>query len=135
MSEQITTEEAIAPSLEFYNDVKWDLIAYNKIDQENFIKLRAKNPKIYATFLGPQDQLAFFMFKPLGWETYKEIKMQELDKFETHEHIIQNCLLWPVLTDKNMPDAGTILTLVYQILAQSSFLKDPSQALKMIVEI
>jgi hypothetical protein len=135
MSEEINNEEILNVNLDFFNDVKWELIAYNKIDQESFIKMRAKNNKLYATFLGAQEQLAFYMFRPLSWETYKEIRNSELDKLETHELILKNCLVWPILNEKNIPEAGTILTLVYQILAQSSFLKDPNQALKMIVEV
>lgn len=135
MTEDIKTEEALDIDMEFFNDVKWELIKNNKIDKENFIKLKAKNNKLYATFLGAQDNLSFFAFKPLDWDTYKAVRSQDLDKYETHELILNSSIVWPLLNERNMPDAGTILTLVYQILAQSSFLKDPSQALKMIVEI
>jgi hypothetical protein len=131
--EEIKTEESINIGLEFYNDVKWDLIKYNKIQKEMFLKIRSKYEKVFATFLGAQDQLAFYMFKPISWEDYKAIMSGDMPKYETHDYIIEKCLLWP--TNKSSLDAGIILTLVYQILAQSSFLKDPSQALKMIIEI
>lgn len=133
--QEIKSEEILNVDMSFFNEVKWQFIAHNKIDQASFIKLRNNNEKLFATFLGPQDQLSFYMFKPLDWETYKTIKNNELDKLETSELILTNCIAWPVLTQKNMPDAGTVLTLVYQILAQSSFLKKPEDCLKVIVEV
>jgi hypothetical protein len=133
----IDTEEITPVGAEFYDDMKWDLVARNKIERDQFLAIRSKTEKCYATFLGSQDNLAFYMFKALGWYEFKEIRQKEMDKDTTHEYIIENCLLWPRLGQDKMTsvEAGVALTLVYQILSMSNFLKDPSSALKMIVEI
>jgi hypothetical protein len=135
--EEIKAEETTQVGLEFWNDVKWDLVENNKITKDIFIKLRNKHKKAFATFLGAQDHLSFYMFRPLSWPEFKEIRTSTMDKYEVHDYIVKNCLLWPIVNDGNIQtlEAGTALTLVYQVLAQSSFLKDPSQALKMVIEI
>lgn len=134
--EDIKPEETLTVGLEFFNDVKWELIKHNKITKEAFLKIRSKHNKVFATFLGAQDNLSFFMFKPISWNDYKEIRQGAIEKYDIHDFIIKNCLLWPILNEQGITlEAGTVLTLVYQILAQSSFLKDPSQALKMVIEI
>ena len=135
--EEIKSEEVLTVGLDFYNDVKWELVSSNKITKEIFLKLRAKQKKAFATFLGGQDSLSFFMFRPLSWPEFKEIRSSSMDKYEIHDFIIKNCLMWPLINEGNIHtlEAGTALTLVYQVLAQSSFLKDPSQALKMVIEI
>jgi hypothetical protein len=135
--EEITPEEVVPVGLEFFNDVKWELVTNNKITKDIFLKIRAKNTKAFATFLGAQDHLSFFMFRPLSWPEFKEVRSSSMDKYEIHDFIVKNCILWPIINEGNIHtlEAGTALTLVYQILAQSSFLKDPSQALKMVIEI
>lgn len=135
--EEIKTEEVLNASLEFFNDVKWELINHNKISKDMFLKIRAKHEKAFATFLGGQGSLGFYMFKPLPWTEFRAVQTGAVDRYDVHEHILKTCLLWPVVSDSTLAtmDAGTVLTLVYAILAQSSFLKDPSQALKMVIEI
>jgi hypothetical protein len=129
------TENAVAVDLSFFNDVSWEYVKYNKINQENFSRIRAKHEKIYATFLGTEESLSFYMFTPLDWETYKELRTKEMNKYDQQELILKSCLVWPLLNGKVKLDAGTILTLVFQILAQSSFLKDPSAALRLVIEV
>lgn len=135
--EEIKAEEVLSVGVEFFNDVKWELISHNKINKDGFLKIRSKYKKVFATFLGAQDQLSFFMFKPISWPEYKEIRSTEMSKYDVHDYVIKKCLLWPIIDETNISslEAGTALTLVYQILAQSSFLKDPSQALQMVIEI
>ena len=119
----------------FYDDMNWEYIKFNKPSREDFLRIRSKYEKCFATFLGGQDQLSFYMFKPLSWPDFKEIRTKGLDKLETHEYIIGECLLFPKFKTFDDLEAGVALTLVYQILAQSNFLKDPSSALNMIVQI
>jgi hypothetical protein len=135
MSEEAT--EQPDSSIGFYDKVDWDLIGHNKISKEDFIRIKAKNRKSYATLLGSQDELQFFMFKPLYWPEYREIKSRGLDKYATQEYIINSCVVWPKLDpiSLNTIESGIMLTLVYQILATSFFLNDPNKALEMIIEI
>lgn len=137
-------EEKIAESMSegdnsnsFYDKVNWSLIAYNKISREDFLRIKAKNKKSYATLLGSQEELNFFMFKPMMWPEYKEIRNRGLDKYETQEFIINNCVVWPKVdvVSLNTLEAGLMITLVYQIMAVSYFLNDPSKALEMIIEV
>lgn len=121
----------------FYDKVNWDLIAFNKIGRDDFFKIKAKYKKSYATLLGSQDELSFFMFKPMMWPEYKEIRNRGLDKYETQEFIINNCIVWPKMDviSLNTMEAGIMITLVYQVMAVSYFLNDPSKALEMIIEV
>jgi hypothetical protein len=123
--------------MSFFEQVNWDIIAFNKISKEEYLKIRGRHKRVYATLLGSTDQLQFYMFKPLSWGEYKDIKSKSLDKDTTHEYILNACVLWPkmdALTISSM-EAGIMLTLVYQILATSYFLKDPNKALEMIIEV
>lgn len=124
-------------SVTFYDKVDWDQIGFNKISKEDFIRFKAKNKKSYATLLGSQDELQFFMFRPLYWPEYREIKTKGLDKYATQEYILNSCMLWPKIDPIyiNTLESGILLTLVYQILATSFFLNDPNKALEMIIEI
>lgn len=124
-------------SLAFYDEVDWDSIAHNAITREEYIVARQKSKKAYATFLGAKGQMQFYMFKPLPWSAYKEIRQKALDKDTTHEYIINSCIIVPRMDPLSIAgmDAGIILTLVQQILAVSNFLKDPSQSLTMILEV
>ena len=139
MSEQQLDEQTEQPSANpgFYDRVNWDVIGYNKISKEDFIRIKAKNKKSYATLLGSQDELQFFMFRPLFWPEYREIKAKGLDKYATQEYILNTCTLWPKMDpiSLNSIESGIMLTLVYQILATSFFLNDPNKALEMIIEI
>jgi hypothetical protein len=121
----------------FYEKVNWDLIAFNKITKEDFYRVKAKCKKSYATLLGSQEELSFFMFKPMMWPDYREIRKRGLDKYETQEFIINSCILWPKIdvVSLNALEAGIMITLVYQIMAVSYFLNDPSKALEMIIEV
>jgi hypothetical protein len=124
-------------TITFYDKVNWDAIGFNRITKEDFLRLKARNKKSYATLLGNSEELSFFMFKPLMWPEYKEIKERELNKYETQEYVINTCLLWPKqdTVSLNTLEAGLMTTLVYQIMAVSYFLTDPSKALEMIIEI
>jgi hypothetical protein len=136
MSEEQTQQEPSA-SPTFYDQVDWDLIKFNKISKEDFLRLKAKNKKSYATLLGSQDELQFYMFRPLLWSEYKDIRQKNLDKYKTQEYILSACMLWPkvdILTINSI-EAGTMLTLVYQMLAVSYFLSDPTKAIEMIIEV
>ena len=120
----------------FWEKVDWSLIANNKIGKEDFYRIKAKHKKVYSTLLGAQDALSFFMFKPMMWPEYKEIRNRGLDKYETQEFIINNCVVWPKvdIVSLNTLEAGIMITLVYQIMATSYFLTDPNSALSMILE-
>lgn len=121
----------------FYDELNWDAISHNKISREDYLKVRARHKRAYATLLGSTDQLQFYMFKPLSWGEYKDIKTKSLDKDKTHEYIVNACTIWPKMdaVTINSMEAGIMLTLVYQILATSYFLKDPNKALEMILEV
>lgn len=124
-------------SVSFYDKVNWDAIAHNKITRDDFLRIKSKYKKSYGTLLGSSDELSFFMFKPLMWPDYKEIKSRNLNKYETQEYIINSCVIWPKqdIISLNTMEAGIMTTLVYQIMAVSYFLTDPSKALEMIIEV
>lgn len=121
----------------FYDKVNWEVIGHNRIKRDDFFRIKAKHKKSYATLVGSQDELSFFMFKPMMWPEYKEIRSRGLDKYETQEFIIQSCVIWPKqdIVSLNTMEAGILITLVYQIMAVSYFLNDPSKALEMIIEV
>ncbi len=121
----------------FWDEVNWTKVSFNKISKEEFLKAFYFENKLFATFLGNQEQLQFFMYRPISWPIYKEIKSKKLSKDSTHEHILSSCIVWPKMDvlELNSLDAGIVLTLVYQVLAVSNFLKEPEKALEMILEI
>lgn len=130
-------EEINDATMAFYDEVDWSKVAHNPLTREEYAIARQKSKKAYATFLGSKDQLQFYMFKPLPWAAYKDIRSKGLDKDTTHEYIINSSIIVPrmdAITLANM-DAGIILTLAQQILAVSNFLKDPNKSLEMILEI
>lgn len=121
----------------FYDKIDWNLIAYNKMTRDDFLRIKSKIKKSYASLLGEQSALQFYMYKSLNYEEYTEIKKKNLDKYATQKAILSACLLWPkpeLLTLNNM-EAGIALTLVYQILTISFFISDPRAAMDMILEI
>ncbi|MDY0198880.1 MAG: hypothetical protein RBR68_13800 [Tenuifilaceae bacterium] len=120
----------------FYDNVPWDKVANNKIEKEEYLRLKAKVKTSYVTFLGPPDSLSFYMFKPLSWGEYKVIREKRLDKDTTHEYIINNCVLYPKMDpiDIGELDAGIMLTLVYQILTVSNFVDNKDSVLNMIYQ-
>ena len=130
-------EKYEAADMAFFEQINWDVIAFNKINKEDFARIRGRHKRVYATLLGSTDQLQFYMFKPLSWGEYKDIKSKSLDKDTTHEYILNACVVWPKMDALaiNSMEAGIMLTLVYQILATSYFLKDPNKALEMILEV
>ena len=134
MEEQMEKPDSSAT---FYDKVNWEAISHNKISKEDFIKIKTKNKKSYATLLGSQDELQFFMFRPLYWPEYRDIKSKSLDKYSTQEYIINTCVMWPKVdpVTLNTIESGILLTLVYQILATSFFLSDPNKAMEMIIEV
>jgi len=121
----------------FYDEVNWDTVVHNKITKEKFVEIKARNSKVYATFLGPNESPAFYMFRPLKWGMYKEIRSKNLDKDSMNEYIVNTCVLWPIMDPIQIADedAGIMLTLVYQIMAVSNFLSDPAKSLELIYEI
>lgn len=132
MSEEIyTTNE---PS--FYSSIPWDKVAFNKISEEEYIRLKSKVKQTYVTFLGPPESLSFYMFKSLSWAEFKTIREKKLDKDTTHEYIVNSCVLYPKMDPiaLNEEDSGIMLTLVYQILTVSNFLDNPLKALDIIYE-
>jgi hypothetical protein len=135
--ENIETDEINIADKTFWDEVTWDKVAFNQIDKLTFLRTLSINKKLYATFLGNQEQLQFYMYKPLSWPVFKEIKTKNLSKEETHQKIIMECVVWPRMDvlEFNSLDAGVVLTLVYQILAISNFLKNPDKALEMILEL
>lgn len=137
MSEKELTDTPELVDSGFWDDINWEQVALNKIGKKEFLITKSVNNKLYCTFLGPGDQLQFYMFKPLSWGKYKDIKDKQLDKDTTREYIINACVIWPK-TDpifvKNL-DAGIMLTLANQILTVSNFLQDPSKALELILEL
>jgi hypothetical protein len=122
---------------DFFADISWDKVTYNKIDRNTFERLKAKNDKLYATFLGNEDDYSFYMFKKLSWSEFKDIRAKKLDKDMTHDYILNTCVVWPKMDPitLNTLEAGVALTLVYQILIMSNFFKDPSKALELILEV
>jgi len=137
MKEEISKEAQPVLESSFWDEIDWDKVSHNKIDRGSFLRTKSLNSKIFATFLGPQDQLQFYLFKPLGWAKYKDIRSKDLDKDTVHEYIINACLIHPAsnpIAVGNI-DAGIMLTLVNQILTISNFLTDPNQALELLLEI
>lgn len=122
---------------DFFADIDWDKVTFNKIDKLTFEKLRAKHEKLYATFLGNEDDYSFFLFKKLSWPEFKDIRAKKLDKDTTHDYILNTCIVWPKMDPLalNGLEAGIALTLVYQILTMSNFFKDPAKALDLILEV
>lgn len=131
------SEEAQKIETTFFQDVNWDRIAYNRIDEDSFNRILARYPKLYATFLGKEDEYTFFMFKKLSWPEFKDIRARKLDKDGYHDYILNNCIVWPKMDAfaMNELEAGMALTLVYQILVMSNFFKDPNKALELILEV
>lgn len=131
------TQAEVSGEVTFFDKVDWNLIPHNKITKDQFLYIKLRNKKSYATLLGSQEELQFYMFKPLFWPEYAEAKKKNLDKYEIQEHILKSCLLWPkadvLLT--NTLEAGIMLTLVNQILAVSYFISDPAKAMEMILEV
>lgn len=121
----------------FYDEINWDSVSFQKISKDDYIRTRAKNKKCYGTFLGPSDATAFYMFKPLNWGTYKDIRAKNLDKDTMNEYILNHCVVYPVMDpiEINNIDSGLMLTLVYQIMAVSNFLSDPKKSLDLIYEL
>lgn len=131
------SEETKIADKTLWDEVVWDKVAFNKVDKLTFLRILALNKKAYATFLGNQEQLQFYMFKPVSWGIFKELRNQKANKEELHEKIITECVIWPKIDvmEFNTMDAGVVLTLVHQILAVSNFLKNPDKALEMILEV
>ena len=135
--DEVETDDINIADNTFWDEVTWEKIGFNKIEKLDFLRLLSINKKLYATFLGNQEQLQFYMYRPLSWPIFKDIKAKNLSKEETHQKIVMECVAWPKMDilEFNSMDAGVILTLVYQILAVSNFLKNPEKALEMILEI
>lgn len=121
----------------FWDEVEWDQIKYNTISREDFLKIKAKNRKIFATFLGPKESPSFYMFKPLKWGVYRDIRSKGLDKESVNDYVLNACMLWPVMDpiQINDEDAGMVHTLIYQIMSVSSFLNDPKASLNLLYEV
>lgn len=121
----------------FWEEISWENVKYNKITREDFLRAKVRHPKLYATFLGSEDSLQFFLFKPITWGEFKDIRKKKIDKETTHEYILNTCLIWPKLEipDINSLDGGIMLTLIQQILTVSNFLNSPEKALELILEI
>jgi hypothetical protein len=121
----------------FWDEIEWSQVTHNKIDKGDFLRIKSINRKLYSTFLGPESGTQFYLYKPLSWGKYKEIRLKGLDKDTTREYIINSCILWPNLDPISVSnlDAGIMLTLTNQILTVSNFLKDPDKALELILEI
>jgi hypothetical protein len=139
MSTTEVTEENVydAKDDEFYASVNWENIKYNPIPKEKYLSIKARNSKVYATFLGPNEAPAFYMFKPLKWGTYKDIRSKGLDKDSINEYVINSCVLWPKMDPITLmdEDAGILLTLVFQIFGVSNFLSDPLKSMELLYEL
>lgn len=131
------TEEIYTADKDFFDEIPWETIAFNVIEKPEYLRLKASYTKLYATFLGPEDSLSFFMFKPLSWPEYKDIKKRNLSKDDSNDYILQNCIVYPELDiiDLNELDAGFALTLIYQVMTVSNFLEKPELALDQIFKI
>ena len=81
----------------FWDEISWEKVKYNKISREDFLKIKVRHPKMYSSFLGSEEGLQFFLFKPITWGEFKDIRKKKLDKETTHEYILNACLLWPRL--------------------------------------
>jgi hypothetical protein len=136
MSEE-TKEVYDAKDISFFESVQWENVKFNSIPKDQFLRTRAKYKKLYATFLGPAEAPSFYMFVPLTWGMYKEIRSKGLDKHSINEYIINSCIVWPKMDPVEImnEDSGIMLTLVYQIMAVSNFLSDPSKSLELIYEL
>lgn len=134
--DKIQPNEERPKEMKLWDQITWDMIAYNKISEQEFYGIRRKYDKCYGTILGSQNALEFYLFKPLYWGDYRNIKTKGLNKEAMHEYVINTCLLWPKLDPikLNCLESGIVITLVYQILATSYFLSDPSKAMEMILE-
>lgn len=134
---EIKLEETITVDTAFFDDVNWDVVAFNKMSKEEFIRVKSRHSKLFATFLGGEGQFQFYMFKPLTWGEYKDIRARQLDKDTTHEYILNAAVVHPKLDpiEINTMEAGIMLTLVQQVLGMSNFLKDPNESLKMILKV
>lgn len=135
MSEEVKVQDATTP--DFYNDVDWSMIKGNVISKEDFIKIKAKNKKMFATFLGPKESPSFYMFKPLKWGIYKDIRSRKLDKEAINDYVLNSCVVWPIMDPIQIADedAGIVHTLIYQIMSVSNFLSSPEKALELIYEV
>lgn len=122
---------------DFFSAIEWEKVAYNKIEKLQFDRLKAKFGKLYATFLGNEDDYSFYMFKKLSWSEFKDIREKKLDKDTTHDYILNACVVWPKMdaVALNTLEAGIALTLVYQVLIMSNFFKNPEKALELILEV
>ena len=129
--------EKLDNTYDFFDKVNWDAVGHNKIDKETYGRIRIANKRLYATLLGDEKETQFFMFKPLLWSDYKEIKAKSLDKVATHEFIFSSCVQWPKVNPILVAniEAGIMTTVVYQILSVSNFLSNPEKALEMIIEV
>ena len=121
-----------------YDDFDFNVIQHGAITREDFEQLKMYYPKLFACILGTHKVATLFMFTPLPWKMFKEIGLEQgNDKDIIHEYILEKCIVSPRL-DKvailNM-DAGSILTLVTQILAVSGFVNDPEIALQLIIPV
>lgn len=138
MSEETTIEERVYDAKDdaFWQSVNWETIKHNPISREEYLKIKALNSKLYATFLGPVEAPCFYLFKPLKWGMYRDIRSKGLDKDSINEYVINSCILWPKMDPVMITneDAGIVLTLVYQIFACSSFLSSPEKCLELIYE-
>lgn len=134
--EQVETAKPTT-DISFYDKIDWSKIKHNRITREEFLKIKSKTKKSYSTLLGSQDELQFYIFRSLMWTEYRDIRQKGLDRFDTQEYIINSCILWPKqdVVSINSLEAGILLTLVYQVMAVSYFLSDPSKALEMILEV
>lgn len=137
MSEGLKLEETVIADTTFFDDVNWEAVAFNKMSRDEFLKIKSRHSKLFATFLGGEGQFQFFLFKPLTWGEYKEIRAKGYDKDTTHEYILNGAVVHPKMdpVEINTMEAGIMLTLVQQILGMSNFLKDPNEALKMILKV
>ena len=131
------SEDAKIVDRNFWDDINWESVSFNKIDKITLEKLKAKHEKLYATFLGNEGDYSFFLFKKLSWTEFRDIRAKKLDKDTTHDYILNTCVVWPKLDPValNTLEAGIALTLVYQILIMSNFFKDPQKCLELILEV
>lgn len=136
MSEE-KAEVVNAAEPDFWSEVNWESVAHNAISREDFVKIKARNNKLFATFLGPKESAAFYLFKPLKWGVYKDIRSKNLDKETINEYVVNACVLWPIMDpiQINDEDAGIINTLVYMVLSISNFLSVPEKALDLIYSV
>lgn len=120
-----------------YKEIHWEFIKYNIPDQTTYERLQTRYDKLFCSLLGKQDEYTCFIFKPLKWNEFKEIRAKKLDKDNTHDYILNACVVHPKLDPLalNQVDAGMALTLVYQILIMSNFFKDPSASLQYVLEV